>query len=507
VAQHLLKILYLLCYAVIGLLLIHFRSQVLWSFGFVYTDSDQNIMWEALKNYANGEFYEPRFYGQNYNSFLEALIGVPLYQAGLPPFIVLPLVTSSLSIFPFFLLSAFAFVRRSHVHALVILSLPLFLPAENALIGTMPRGFVTGIFVASLGCIPAFFETRRIAFAVAGFLAVAAFSVNSNAVLLSLPCLVYLFLTNLRNASFYTYTAAGTFIGGAFHLLVQSFYLQHPQYNLHKLTLEFSAGAIQKGLHMCDLFFSFNTPFVHNGGCFVLWLFVLLAFYFLWKKQYARFGAMLAVPAVVILTFGLNKVYDATHSLFFNYARMYLALPVALAFGLSLLRLAYAPFLLLAGLVLPWQQNIHLCESLEATIRERVKPIQNQEIVIVTKNKAILKDCNYLSEICRKNKVELFVIVNHFYAEAYSYGCASCFINFPKTLNPVYERRTWRLIEDEKRVYNTVLFIDMYNKLGEGHPRVRKIEGTVDLYVAENNTLKTMQLLDSLNIPYRKFHE
>jgi hypothetical protein len=143
-------------------------------------------------------------------------------------------------------------------------------------------------------------------------------------------------------------------------------------------------------------------------------------------------------------------------------------------------------------------------EALEKTIEKKVKTT-GKEVVIVTKVEYILHDCAYLSKVCRDNKVDLFVVFNHFYFDAYAHGCPTCFENFPKTLKPVYERRTWRLLEDEQTIYKTVMFVDMYNKIGEGHPLLEKIPGTVDLYLVKNNTLKTMKLLDTLGIRYRQF--
>ena len=65
-----------------------------------YVDSDQPFQWQGTKDYSEGKFYEPRFYGQNYNTFLEALVAVPFYKAGLPVYKAVPLATHFLFLFP-----------------------------------------------------------------------------------------------------------------------------------------------------------------------------------------------------------------------------------------------------------------------------------------------------------------------------------------------------------------------------------------------------------------------
>jgi len=68
-------------------------------------------MWHALKDFANGHFYEPRFYGQAYNTMLESLIAVPLFIAGIEANFALPIITSLLAIFPFVLISFFFYKK------------------------------------------------------------------------------------------------------------------------------------------------------------------------------------------------------------------------------------------------------------------------------------------------------------------------------------------------------------------------------------------------------------
>jgi hypothetical protein len=236
----------------------------------------------------------------------------------------------------------------------------------------------------------------------------------------------------------------------------------------------------------------------------ILILFVAIGLYFLLKREHAKAIAVLSVPLVFILTLGLNKVHDGTDSLFFHYSRMYLAIPIAFALCLSFFDPPFQPLIVCLWAFVPNNYYESQIKVLESTIAERVKPT-DKEVVIVTKVEYILRDCRMLSEVCRAHHVDLFVVANHFYLDAYAQGCAACFSNFPKTLKPRYERRTWRLLEDENKVYKTVMFIDMNNRIAEGKTFIKKIPGTIDLYLVENNNLKTLKLLDTLGITYRQF--
>ena len=180
-------------YLVLLLAVVSFRFLVLLKFGFKYTDSDQTIMWLGLKDYADGIFHEPRFYGQAYSSMLEALIGVPFYKMGMPASKVLPLITSFFALAPFVIISFFTLLKKSIKMALAIISITLLLPVEYALLTTIPRGFVAGIFVASIGCISLFYPKSKWGFFFLSITGVIGFSLNFNAVLLFLPCFIYLF--------------------------------------------------------------------------------------------------------------------------------------------------------------------------------------------------------------------------------------------------------------------------------------------------------------------------
>ena len=317
-------------------LVIVLRIFVLMDFSFQYTDSDQVIMWQGLRDYSKGEFHEPRFYGQAYNSMLEAFLAVPLYKLGIPAYKALPIITTLLAIFPFVFISLLVFLKRSPKLALLILSIPLVLPVEYSLITSLPRGFVTGIFISSFACLGIFYPKSKRVFLSSFFVTVIGFSLNANSILLAIPCLVYLFLENIRNKQFYIYAAIGGIAGLAIHFFANYFYVTHPYNNTHEFPLAFSFADLFTSLPHLNWYFNDVTPLLWNAGFLSLVLFIILAFLFYRKQEYKKAAVIGFIPVLILLSLGVNKVHDGAASVYFSYSRMYLALPVLLAFSISL---------------------------------------------------------------------------------------------------------------------------------------------------------------------------
>jgi hypothetical protein len=115
----------------------------------------------------------------------------------------------------------------------------------------------------------------------------------------------------------------------------------------------------------------------------------------------------------------------------------------------------------------------------------------------------------YLNYFCKKYDIDLVVIANSGYYDFYSYGCPVYFDNFPKTLRPEQERRTWRLEEDRDAVYSNILLIDenqqFATRLPYVSPYVKRFLNVNGYYILTGNSLKTMELLNKMTIPVRSF--
>lgn len=483
-------------------LVIVLRIFVLTDFSFQYTDSDQAIMWQGLKDYSKGEFHEPRFYGQAYNSMLEAFLAVPLYKSGIPPYKALPVITTLLAIFPFILISLLVFLKRSPKLALLILSIPLVLPVEYSLITSLPRGFVTGIFASSFACLGIFYPKSKRVFLSVFFAAALGFSLNANSVLLSVPCLAYLFLENIRNKQFYIYAGIGGISGLAIHFFANYFYVTHPYNNTHEFPLAFSFADLFASLPHLSWFFNDVTPLFWKAGILSLALFIILAFLFYRKKEYKKAAIVAFIPVLILLSLGVNKIHDGAASVYFSYSRMYLALPVLLAFSISLFSSATSSGYFYLCLVFPVSFFGYQVSILDNKIAATADP-NVFNMVTVAETDKIIAECNALQTVCKEHQVELIVVAGHEHYNFYNYGCATCTDEFPNTLAPTYERRTWRLLEDEKKVYHTVLVIDAEkNRASEF---VKRLEIDSSFYLIENNNKTTMELLNAHEIWCREY--
>lgn len=491
-------------YIVIALLVLIHRYFVLKAFGFVFMDGDQSIMWYGLKEYAEGNFHEPRFYGQAYNSMLEALFAVPLRWMGMPVYKALPCVTTIFALAPYFIFSFFCFLRKRLLQACMIISIPLLLPAEYALITTLPRGFVPGLFVTSIACIAVFKPRSATWWFLGGLLSVIGFSVNSNAALLSAPCILYLWLGNMKTLRYYLFTGVGLALGLCLHLLVNRFYVTHPYYNLHDYDLLFSFDRLFKSFLNLDKFFNNNSILLWRSGFLNLLYFIPIALLLFRSKKINEGIAVIFIPFMIILTLGINKVHEGVIDIFFPYSRMYLALPLLLGVAVSFIPATAYPAFLRFWVLLPFGYFVfhrdHPGEDIKRNVQGR-----KAEVVTVAKVEDLLSYCRKLQHVCKKYDVDLVVISFHYFYDSFNYGCPSCLDPFPPTLRPAYERRTWRLLEDEKRIYRNIFIIDMNRDFRAEFGFVKKLPEENDFYLVENNTVPTMELLQQLKIPCRPY--
>jgi hypothetical protein len=121
-----------------------------------YLDDDQVIMWLGAKDYSQGIFHEPRFYGQNYSTFMEALIAVPFIWLKMPLFYAVPLATHLIFLTPFIFTAFYLYKHKLLSNAILVLTLLLFMPTGFEVMTSIPRGFVTGVFLTLFLLIPSF---------------------------------------------------------------------------------------------------------------------------------------------------------------------------------------------------------------------------------------------------------------------------------------------------------------------------------------------------------------
>jgi hypothetical protein len=462
-------------------------------------------MWYGAKEFALGNLHETRFYGQSYNTMLESIIAAPFYKMGFDINKVLPVVTCLLSLFPFIFISIIQYVKGFTKSALLIISLPLILPINYSLITSIPRGFVTGIFFSSLLFMFVIKEGSRINYFLAFFLLVLSYSVNPNAVLFSIPCIVYLILNNYTNKNFYKPALFGLGIGILTHYLLNLFYLLHPNYNLHNYSLKYSFKNILTGIQNLNLFFGDIGIISNDSGISTLLLLCVITI-FLWIKKERIKSLSIGVTLIIILfSLSMDKIHDAIDSIFYSYSRMYLALPLTLALAISFIEIKNKyVWLVYVYLLIPLLSVGINYQDLPQKI-EQVTSTNKNHVVSIRKVEDIKEECRRLKKYANEKNIDLIIIGFDWRNTLCGYGCEACIDSFPKTLFPLYERRTWRMLEDAKVAYKNILIIDVALRVDTLLANAENVDKQNNFYLIKNNHLKTFELLDSIGMKYRPY--
>lgn len=495
---HLNKIVFI----VLVVLVLLDRLHILLEFAFNYVDDDQAVIWYGAKEFAEFRFHEPCFFGQNYNPMLESLFAAPLFSAGIAPYIATPIVTSVLVLFPYIILSYLLLKRKREIAAFLILAIPILLPIEFGLLTSIPRGFVTGIFVASFAIISILYQSNKSYFFFSFFSFLAVW-VNPNATVVLFPVGCYLLLNNYRNVKFYLYFFLGSIIPLCIHYLTLQFYILNPNYVVHGMqSLQFHFETIT--LNSMNKYLKDMSPLFWGQG--LMYFFMLFSFtvVLLIQKNYKAMIVGCIGISFIVFCLGINKVRDGIDGIFFSHSRMFIGAPLLLACLLLFIEFNKFKTTMTFGiLIFSTFFFVYKKASLPENIKKNVDP-NRENYITVAHLKDVKSLCNKLKTIAEKYKASL-VIVNwkHFVN-----NCCPCLDkNFPPTIEPVTDKRTWRLKEEGNRVIENLLFVGAEDRnFGEKfikNMNIIRIENESHIFIYKNNKLKTVVLLDSLGLPMR----
>lgn len=480
------------------------RWLVLERFSFRYIDDDQTIMWNAAEEMAHGRFHEPFFYGQRYNTMLEGLLAVPLLWAGLGHERALPLVTASLALFPYFMLAALAYRDRRPVQTALILVVPIALPVEFGLVSSMPRGFVTGVCLASFSVVPLFPQLRML-LAPCAFLATLAWTANPNAALLLAPVLVLLAFRFRGDRRAWLHVAVGAIPGLALRHLANTFYDARPEYVVHReWPLDFDLQRIT--LQAVDLLLGQATPFFWGHGGFLVLILLGLGAW-LWTRRHREVAAFLLLSAVVLVAaIGVNKVNDGMPTVFYSWTRMFIGAPVLVVIALALVpellpRWSIGVVGLASGALLGLKVT-----RLPIVIEVQVHPAKEKNLHVMALQEVKTR-CAKIHVVAMEEKADLLVLGWLPTKHMMNYGCPCLIDGFPETVQPDLDRRTWKLKELERvtidRIlldgFDAVAFADRLN----GRIQVIEASSAPPLLLITGPSMGTGDLLDSLGLGMR----
>jgi hypothetical protein len=555
-------------FVLLGILALIFldRLALARSFFFVYGDEDQTLLWYAAQDLLHRRIPEPCFYGQAFSSCLEAYLAAPLLWLKMPPWSALPAVTMFLGLLPFLVMALAAWRRQRPALAGLALLIPLALPTRYAMLTGMPRGFVPGIALAIFPCLwlleppanPSLpLKPRRpwrnaLRFFGIGFLSVLALTINPNCSLLLTGALAYALATRLRQAAFWLYASLGALVGALYPLGIFFFYYKlHDDYRLYHREgqLVWSATAWREFWHQLAVpfwdFMPLDLPYAATGwflgGCFAA---VLL--YLLLTRRFAAALATLVAVAFTLFSLGFARVHEGRSSVFFAYGRMYLALPILppllLLWGSSQRKNSArseaaspepsvdpsagtpatprttsaiqaatrkSPWKLwLARLVLlaccgagVLALRTHAIQ-IPAIVAREVRDVQMVELITLVDGWDLAQALQTAAE---SQKADVVLLVGNQKRWTYLLPVlTNC-----QTLYPVYERRTWRLVEESVPRHARVLVLDQglfdrARRAGYGHAAIACQAPFIGVF--DTNGQSLIRICQELNVPIRGFH-
>jgi len=479
------------------------RAILLHHFTLQYLDDDQAIMWNGALEYSKGNFFEPYFFGQTYNTMLESLLAIPLIKMGFSYAFSLTFIMSLLTLLPFALASSHYLSRKNFNASLVILCIPLLLPPEFGMLTAISRGAICGIFIAFFGI---YFHLKEAKgkfffFSFFSFLALVA---NPNSILLIFPFGVIYLYRYYKQLPFYIYSLLGAIIPLSLGWLAGNFYKIHPEYVVHRSwALNFELSRIVPAKWY--LLFGDITPLFWYTG---LALFpILLLFVFIGKKQKNN-PFVLAVSALTLLIFvaiTCNKVHDGIDSVFYSSGRMFLAIPLVLALFLSELRIGKTVMLILV-LAATTSFTIKLFYTEKAVQREVSSDKAHNMFVI--KIDVLKAKCAKLKRRAKETNAEL-IVVHHSIPEKHllNYACPCLIKNLPHMIEPELDRRTWKLKAIDHTIFKNILVVGINQaeidlKL-KNYPDYKIFTDTLLTVGIFNNQLPTELLLQKIGFPMR----
>ena len=460
-------------------------------------DSDQPFMWAGATDYAKGFFYEPRFYGQDYNSFLEPLFAVPLLWCKVPVYYALPIATHVLFLFPFLFTAIYLYAKHKKEQALVVLSVLLCMPVAYDIINALPRGFISGLFFTSFFVL-SFINPRNLKFVTLNSLmACMGYFINPNSVIVAAPLLAYLFFINYRHKKYYIVSGLSLLSCIPLYFIFDRFYLLHPDYVVYGLNYSFGLNYFQINISHLDEAFE-HISFFMEGRSVILILILLLIPILLYKNNRAAFYAFLIFYLVVLVSFFSGKVREGSPWPFYSYSRMYLGIPLVIGLFSSLINFNSSRIMvLLITLVFLFTGLKFYRFNKDIAYHSEERHWVGVHLVPL---KTILGTLKTYKEIAEKNHVDRFLISNGFWLNTYvNYGAQAVYPDFPTTQETNSERRYWVREANNNKVYERFVFVSAVFAIAKQFDTKKACEvqalDDYGLLLVQHNTLTTSDFI------------
>lgn len=460
-------------------------------------DNDQVVMWAGAKDFSEGKFHVPLFYGQDYNTMLEALVATPLVWLSVPIYHAVPIATHLLFLFPFLFTAFYLFKKQLKSQAIIVLAILLCLPVGYDIITSIPRGFVTGLFFTSFFIIsilnPQYFKWLTLN----TFLCGIAYMVNPNSVLVSAPFLCFMFLHHYQNKKYYYASIIGVLPALIVFILIKAFYSSFESPLVYKLNNEFNIVYFKEGiLNICQRFI--HIAFFNEGYSILLFIILGLIACCFWLKNKKAFIAFVVLCAVIVASLFTSKAGDGAEWAFYSYSRLYIGIPLFMYLFLSTVDLK--------KILIPI-----ICVTLFFTV---IKTIRFNDAINyhIQENKwshstlIALKDLkNHIAlynRFAKEYNATHFIVGNVWRDDFINYAAEIINPDFPKTFKPSYERRSWLITDNKNTVIERFLILMREPKDIEAlnNPRIFKLDD-YGLFLVTDNTLTFNDFSNKIHCP------
>lgn len=433
----------------------------LWLAGIRTIDEDVAIYWYATQEFAHLHLREPFFYGQAYNHLGEAALAAPLTALGVPIWVGPVAVSLAVGLAPWVLLALLAWRRGARGLAVILLGAPALMPAGYQMI--LMRFFGMGLLLVAAALLVADSSRGPWRWLWVGLLLSVGALAVPNALPLAAAGLAWLAATRPGSGRGWLLAAAGAAGGLALYALGWSFYARNPGWALHPAPgLDLRLALVGDALLHLDRHLGRVTPWALVHPAVPLTAVLGLAVLAVRRHLWAVAGPALALLAVALAAFALEKVHQGTPSAFFAHERMFLGVPLALALvavaaaearlwtGLPSTGGALAGAALVAALAVPKQ--VALARSIEAEMAAPQPVLRRAEVAEVRRT------CRDLALEARDAGTDLVVFLQD---RTLAYACGALGYGAIRTLYPEYERRTWLLQEESRARRSSVLLCDV----------------------------------------------
>lgn len=477
------------------MLLLLYRVLIFKFINLVCLDSDQAFMWAGLADYAGGIFMEPRFYGQDYNTFFEAFVAIPFYWIGIPVHVALPLGSYVCFLAPWIIPAAFLYRKGDIARACTFLAVSLCLLIPYDVITGIPRGFNGGLALMLLMCHSLRYPSKLSYLTANIVLSVIAYFINPNSLLVSAPCLFYLWLHNLKSTSFYLRSALALPIAVSCWLLFDLFYYQHPEFVVYNVNLELSLEHLSTNLRALHSrlahvsFFSATHAWFTAAGYLLL-----LAALFISNRK--AFWAALIAPLIILLSIASNKGGDGSMWPFYSYGRNYIGLPLFFALFLTLLpaRNELCMALVLAALI----TGIYKLSTFNRSMKD-IYDETNWLGVHLVKLSDATHSMQVYKEACKKYHTNQLLVSNNFWLNTViAYGGSAVHPDFPTAFETNNERRYWLREGLAAKVVPSFVYISSRSDLEEVLPQQKFSLKKLDdygMYLVKDNSLRNRDFI------------